>query len=280
MLAVLSCTHEQECEFCTLLVRSRMEEMACIGHGKSAGWRESTFTCTRLFCCSWDSSSSPLGWKGHNPARTLFGVFFVLVIFGCIVLHELGHALTARRYGIRTRDIVLLPIGGVARLERMPEEPNQELLVALAGPAVNVLIALGLFAVLAALGRIPTLRQAATISWTGRDFLPSLMAVNVWLVLFNLIPAFPMDGGRVLRALLAKRMDYTEATQSAAHVGQGIALVFGFLGLFFDPFPSLHCALRVDGGKWRGGDGADALFARRHPCAARDVNEFSHSSTR
>ena len=182
----------------------------------------------------------------------------MLVIFGCIVLHELGHALTARRYGIRTRDIVLLPIGSVARLERMPEEPNQELLVALAGPAVNVLIALGLFAVLTAFGRIPTLRQAATISWTGRDFLPSLLAVNVWLVLFNLIPAFPMDGGRVLRALLAKRMGYTEATQSAAHVGQGIALAFGFLGLFFDPF-LLFIALFV----WMGASGEAGMVQMR-----------------
>jgi len=196
--------------------------------------------------------------ESHNAARTLFGVFFVLVIFGCIVLHELGHALTARRYGIRTRDIVLLPIGGVARLERMPEEPNQELFVALAGPAVNVLIALGLFAVLTAFDRIPTLRQAATISWTGHDFLPSLLAVNVWLVLLNLIPAFPMDGGRVLRALLAKRMGYTEATQSAAHVGQGMALVFGFLALFFDPF-LIFIALFV----WMGASGEAGMVQMR-----------------
>jgi Zn-dependent protease/predicted transcriptional regulator len=196
--------------------------------------------------------------ESHNVARTLLGVFFVLVIFGCIILHELGHALAARRYGIRTRDIVLLPIGGVARLERMPDDPNQELLVALAGPAVNVLIALGLFGVLASLGHFPTLRQVATISWTGRDFLPSLMAVNVWLVLFNLIPAFPMDGGRVLRALLAKRMDYTDATQAAAHIGQAIALVFGFVGLFFDPF-LLFIALFV----WMGASGEAGMVQMR-----------------
>jgi len=112
--------------------------------------------------------------------------------------------------------------------------------------------------VLALLGRLPTLRQAVTISWTGHNFLPSLMAVNVWLVLFNLIPAFPMDGGRVLRALLAKRMDYTDATQAAAHVGQGIAFIFGFLGLFFDPF-LLFIALFV----WMGASGEAGMVQMR-----------------
>ncbi len=196
--------------------------------------------------------------QSHNIDQTMFGVFFVLVIFACIVLHELGHALTARRYGIRTRDIVLLPIGGVARLERMPEDPNQELLVAVAGPAVNVVIAAVLLVSLGLAGRLPTLRQVETISWTGHDFFTSLVAVNVWLVLFNLIPAFPMDGGRVLRALLAKRMDYTDATQTAAHVGQGIAFVFGFLGLFFDPF-LLFIALFV----WMGASGEAGMVQMR-----------------
>jgi len=200
-----------------------------------------------------------VNWMGsHSVAQTMFGVFFVLLIFACIVLHELGHALTARRYGIRTRDIVLLPIGGVARLERMPEDPNQELLVAVAGPAVNVVIAASLFVVLGMFGHLPTLHQAETISWTGHDVLPSLLAVNVWLVLFNLIPAFPMDGGRVLRALLAKRMEYTDATQAAAHVGQGIALIFGFLGLLFDPF-LLFIALFV----WMGASGEAAMVQMR-----------------
>src|SRR5271157_5911414 len=190
-------------------------------------------------------------WKiGRVAGIDIYMHATFLLLVACIVLHELGHALTARRYGIRTRDIVLLPIGGVSSLERMPEDPKQELRVALAGPAVNLLIALGLFGVLAALGRVPTLRQAVTISWTARDLLPSLAAANLWLALFNLIPAFPMDGGRVLRALLAKRMDYTDATQVAAHVGQAIAFVFGFLGLFFDPF-LLFIALFV----WMGASG-------------------------
>jgi len=200
-----------------------------------------------------------LNWtESHRIDETMFGVLFVLVIFGCIVLHELGHALTARRYGIRTRDIVLLPIGGVARLERMPEDPNQELLVAMAGPAVNAVIAAGLFVALGLAGHFPTLQQAETIRWTGHHFLSSLVAVNVWLVLFNLIPAFPMDGGRVLRALLAKRMDYTDATQMAAHIGQGIAFIFGFLGLFFDPF-LLFIALFV----WMGASGEAGMVQMR-----------------
>jgi Zn-dependent protease/CBS domain-containing protein len=169
----------------------------------------------------------------HNLNDTLIAVLFILAIFACVVLHELGHALTARRYGIRTRDIILLPIGGVARLERMPDKPLEELKVALAGPAVNVVIAGGLFLLLEAWGIHATFSQLELVSG---DFLERIMAVNLWLAGFNLIPAFPMDGGRVLRALLATRMEYTQATLKAAHIGQALALVFGFVGLFRDPF--------------------------------------------
>lgn len=165
-------------------------------------------------------------------AGALEGVLFILLLFAAVTLHEFGHALTARKFGISTRDITLYPMGGVARLERMPDKPLQELWVALAGPAVNVVIAGILFGYLTLTNALVPL--SALTPATG-SFIERLMLVNVSLVLFNLIPAFPMDGGRVLRALLAMNMDYARATQIAATVGQGIALLFGIAGLFGNP---------------------------------------------
>ncbi|MCH9698252.1 MAG: site-2 protease family protein [Gammaproteobacteria bacterium] len=168
-----------------------------------------------------------------NIAAVFNGVAFILALFGCVVLHELGHALTARRYGIGTRDIMLLPIGGVASLEGMPEDPKQEIAVALAGPAVNVLIVCVVWLIL---GVTENITDVTELSLTHGSFLERLMMLNIFLAVFNLIPAFPMDGGRVLRALLAMTMNSTRATHTAGNIGQFIALGLGFLGLLYNPF--------------------------------------------
>jgi Zn-dependent protease len=175
------------------------------------------------------------GMAGHGWQMTAAGVAFILTLFGCVLHHELAHALTAKAFGILTRDITLLPIGGLARLERMPEQPMQELWVALAGPTVNVVIAGVLYGILAMTGSLPTAENLEAWSASDGSFLGRLMVVNLGLAVFNMIPAFPMDGGRVLRALLATQMDFVRATQIAASVGQGLAMLFGFLGLFSNP---------------------------------------------
>jgi Zn-dependent protease/CBS domain-containing protein len=196
-------------------------------------------------------------------------VIFVLLLFLCVVLHEFGHAFAAKAFGINTPDITLLPIGGVARLERMPEEPVQELIIAVAGPLVNVVIALGLFVVGGAQG----LLNRSTVE--GGGLIAQLLTINIMLVLFNLLPAFPMDGGRVLRALLATRLSYARATQVAATVGQGFAFIFGFLGLFGpNPF-LLFIALFV----YIGASQEAALaqmkdVSRRFPVSSAMVREF------
>ncbi|MCA1490434.1 site-2 protease family protein [Ensifer sp. NBAIM29] len=168
---------------------------------------------------------------GGTPAA-IAGIAFVLAIFVCVVLHEFGHIAVARHFGVKTPDITLLPIGGVARLERMPEEPKEEFLIAIAGPLVNVAIA-GILLLL--LGTTVGMEQIQDIEDPQLGFLARLAGVNIFLVLFNLIPAFPMDGGRVLRAALASRMSWSRATQVAATIGQGLAFVFGFVGLFYNP---------------------------------------------
>jgi Zn-dependent protease len=175
-------------------------------------------------------------YREGGAAGAAVGLASLLAVFLVVVLHEYGHALTARRYGIATRDITLLPIGGVARLESVPREPRQELAIAVAGPAVNVALALVLLAALVATGGAPSAAELLAPDRGGaggvRAFLAGLLTVNVGLVLFNLIPAVPMDGGRVLRAVLALRSrDYTRATEQAARVGQFFALVFGLVGL-------------------------------------------------
>jgi len=171
-------------------------------------------------------------YRQGGSAAAWEGVAFVLLLFLCVLLHEFGHVLTARRFGVKTPDITLWPFGGIANLERIPEKPSEELLVAIAGPAVNVVIAavlllyLGATLDLANLTRIedPTVSMAVKIA-----------GANIFLVLFNLIPAFPMDGGRVLRALLAIRLGHARATEVAASIGQGFAVAFGILGIFTNP---------------------------------------------
>ncbi|MBP7950457.1 MAG: site-2 protease family protein [Verrucomicrobiales bacterium] len=194
-----------------------------------------------------DDSVRTVPWK---EAVSMMGL--ICALFTCVVLHEYGHVLAARKFGVPTRDITLLPIGGVARLERIPEKPSQELIVAIAGPAVNVAIALVLTLVLGVGRRLLDLDRVQQMQgemlqrimqWGG--FLQTLLLANVVLVVFNLIPAFPMDGGRVLRAFLSMKMGRVRATQIAAKIGQFLAVLLGLWGLTHGHHILLFTALFV-----------------------------------
>ncbi|HEY6255840.1 MAG TPA: site-2 protease family protein [Xanthobacteraceae bacterium] len=179
-----------------------------------------------------------LGWifaadyASGGPDEAWTGLIFMVLLFACVLAHEFGHIFTARAFGVATPDVTLLPIGGVARLERIPEEPYQEFLIAIAGPAVNVVIGLALVVLAGAHLDPGTL---AGVDNARNSMIDRLAIVNLFLAVFNMIPAFPMDGGRVLRALLASRLGYTRATEIAAAVGQGAAFLLGFIGLFYNP---------------------------------------------
>lgn len=176
-----------------------------------------------IFVSNYASSGATIAWNS---------LLFVALLFLCVLLHEFGHIFTARAFGVPTPYVTLLPIGGVAQLERIPEEPWEEFLIAIAGPAVNVVIAGALIAFAHA---SPRASAAMGIDDMQIPMVDRLAALNLFLALFNLIPAFPMDGGRVLRAALASRIGYVRATERAASIGQFTAFVLGFIGLFHNP---------------------------------------------
>ncbi|MEW6285644.1 MAG: site-2 protease family protein [Chloroflexota bacterium] len=171
---------------------------------------------------------------GEGVQGAIFGIVATLLLFFSVTLHELGHSLQAIKFGVRVRDITLMPMGGLAQMDEIPEEPNKELRIALAGPLVNFGIAallIGIGALLDARALLSLNELYASlgrVSWSG--LLAYLTSANLMLGFFNLIPAFPMDGGRILRALLAKKMNHAKATQIAAQIGQGLALLMGLWG--------------------------------------------------
>lgn len=176
-----------------------------------------------IFAASYASGGAATAWDSLT---------FMVLLFLCVLLHEFGHIFTARAFGVATPYVTLLPIGGVAQLERIPEEPWEEFLIAIAGPLVNVVIA-GVLVYIFGADMQPS--AAAAVDNTGIPLVDRLAAVNLFLALFNMIPAFPMDGGRVLRALLASRFGYVRATEIAASIGQFVAFALGFIGLMFNP---------------------------------------------
>lgn len=186
-----------------------------------------------------------ISWQNRfSTAETFWLISFVLLLFGFVILHELGHATAARRYGISTRDIIISPIGGIARLEGLPSNPIKELIVAIAGPAVNLALALLFFLIVIPFSRdfIPTTDRIDLIA-SPLDYFRYLLLINLSLVIFNMVPAFPMDGGRVLRALLATKFSKIKATYYASMVAKVFALLFLVIGVYYS-----HIVLAMIGG--------------------------------
>jgi len=176
-----------------------------------------------------------------------FGVVVTLLLFLCVVIHELSHSLMSAKMGFPVHDIVLFPLGGVAQIERLPERPGQEFLMAIVGPLSNVVIAGVLLSIGFLLNVDVNLQlDLAHLGW--KDVLSYLVVTNFGLAVFNLIPAFPMDGGRVLRALLATVMPHARATAIAVNVGQGLAWLFGLVGLLRSDFIWILVAVFVYAG--------------------------------
>ncbi len=186
---------------------------------------------------------------GESLQGALFGVVATLLLFAAVLLHELGHSLQAMKYKVKVKDITLMPLGGVAQMEELPKNPKQELKIALAGPLVNFAIV----AILVVIGMVLQTRAIISIdelvasfgqtNWAG--MLAYLTMANLLLGLFNLLPAYPMDGGRVLRSLLAMRMDHTRATRIAAVIGQGLAFLMGLIGFMNGQFTLILIAIFV-----------------------------------
>lgn len=210
-------------------------------------------------------------------AGGLYGVLIMLVLFFFVVLHELGHSIAAQHYKIPVTDITLLPLGGVARIERMPENPRQEFIIAIAGPAVNFALTLILAPLLAVALGLEMMDGAAfsldpsRLSVTG--FLSYMVVANVFLALFNLLPAFPMDGGRIFRALLAMATDYQKATQAAVVVGRGLAVLLGLWGFVSGNFLLLLIAVFIYVGAGQEGNEVMVRNALRGVCVREAYNK-------
>lgn len=211
-------------------------------------------------------------WKQGGVAVAASAIVYILLLFGCVVLHEFGHILTARRFGAETVDVVLLPIGGVARMKNIPERPGQELAVAIAGPIVNLVIA----GVLLSLVGSEELTRELSNPGQSMAIVPQLAAANLFLALFNLIPAFPMDGGRVLRALFAYRLGRTAATALATRIGHVLAIGFGIFGFMTgNPLLILVAAFVYFGASAENRDTRIKDVARHVPVADVMITRFA-----